>query len=254
MKRDWWVAAMAALLLSPGMAQTAKPKEDAAAAEAAAAMERARRQAANPMRIILEAAKGKRRAGVDDTPAPASDTSVRPVVSRSAAAAADAAPRTAAAAPVPAATTPPAPALPAPAPEPAPVETQITLTSDVVQSKAAAPVPAIAPVGVAPVRGTAVPPPPMALPALEVAQARPRLLSMVEPELPQRLLDDLGRNATVAVDMTIRPDGTVGDIDIVGAAPRGLQRVLAEALEQWRFAPLPTARQHRIELVFNADR
>lgn len=260
MKRDWWVAAMAALVMSPGMAQTAKPKEDTAAAEAAAAMERARRQAANPMRIILEAAKGKRRAGVDDTPAPAPDTSVRPVVNRSAAASVAAAAPTpetpARVAPPPAAVSPPAPApvAVAPTPAPEPVVTQITLTSDVVQAKAAAPVPSLAPTGAATVAAGGVTPAPMALPALEVAQARPRLLTMVEPDLPQRLLDELGRNATVAVDMTIRPDGTVGDIAIAGVAPRGLQRVLAATIEQWRFAPLPAARPHRVELVFNADR
>jgi TonB family protein len=263
MKRDWWLAAMAALLMSPGMAQTAKPKEDAAAAEAAAAMERARRQAANPMRIILEAAKGKRRSGVDDTPAPAPDSSVRPVVNRSATApvaaaatpAPEATPRVAApAAPAAVAAAAPAPVAAAPAPAPEPVVTEITLTSEVVQAKAAAPVPALVPTAAATVSAAAVAPPPVALPALEVAQAPPRLLSMVEPDLPPRMLDELGRNATVAVDITIRPDGTVGDITVARASPRGLQRLLAAAVEQWRFAPLPAARQHRVELVFNAER
>lgn len=253
MKRDWWVAAMAALVLSPGLAQTAKPKDDAAAAEAAAAMERARRQAASPMRIILEAAKGKRR--VDDAPAPAPDTSVRPVVNRSAAApVAVATPAVVTAAPAPVAPAPAPAVAAAPAPAPEPVVMQVTLTSDVVQTKAAAPVPALSPTRLPAVQATAVAPLPVALPALEVAPARPRLLSMVEPELPQRMLDELGRNATVAVDMVIRPDGTAGDITIAGAAPRGLQRVVAAAIEQWRFAPLPAARPHRIELVFNGDR
>jgi Gram-negative bacterial TonB protein C-terminal len=77
---------------------------------------------------------------------------------------------------------------------------------------------------------------------------------MVEPEVPQRLLDDLGRNAVVAVDMTIRPDGSVGDVGLVGVAPRGLQRLVAAAVEQWRFSPVGAARKHRVELVFNSDR
>jgi hypothetical protein len=40
----------------------------------------------------------------------------------------------------------------------------------------------------------------------------------------------------------------------VTAASRQLQRALTTAMEQWRFDPLPTQRQHRVELVFNPDR
>lgn len=254
-KRDWWVAAASALAVSTALAQAAKPKDDATA-EAAAGMERARKQAANPMRIILEASKGKRRAGEDAAPpAPAAEASVRPVVNRTAPAAtvAAAAPAEvvvarAAAAPASAA------AQPSPPADPAPVVVQVTLNSELAQAKAADSVPALAPTGGASVAAPAFNSLPVAAPSLEVAQAKPRLLSMVEPDVPQRLLDDLGRNATVAVDMTIRPDGTVSNVVLASAAPRALQRVLVSAIEQWRFAPMAAARAHRVELIFNSDR
>lgn len=252
-KRDWWVAAASALAVSTALAQAAKPKDDAAA-EAAAAMERARKQAANPMRIILEASKAKKRAGEDTAPpAPASEASVRPVVNRTAPAAP--APEPVVARAAPAAASAPAPASPPPpAADPAPVVAQITLSSELAQSKVAESVPSLAPTGAASVAAPSFGALPAAAPSLEVAQAKPRLLSMVEPEVPQRLLDELGRNATVVVDMTIRPDGSVGNVTVASSTPRGLQRVLVNTIEQWRFAASPVARQHRVELVFNADR
>jgi TonB family protein len=77
---------------------------------------------------------------------------------------------------------------------------------------------------------------------------------MVEPEVPQRVLDGMNRNTAVMVDLTIRANGSVAAVELVPPAPRQLQRYLAAALEQWRFDPLPAERVHRIELVFNADR
>jgi hypothetical protein len=244
------------------MAQAAKPKdpkEEAAAAEATAAMERARRQAANPMRIILEASKAKRRP--DEAPA-AAETSVRPVVNRTTPPAATVPPEvTTRSVSLPPAAQPAALAQPVAAPVPAPApavtapvqEPAVTLSSDALKAKAASPVPALAPGNAPVVSPAAVPAAPLAVPAAAVAVARPKLVSMVEPELPQRLLDDLGRNATVTVDLTIRPDGTVGDVAVVGVSPRGLQRALSNALEQWRFSPVPAPYRHRVELVFNSD-
>jgi len=244
------------MAVSTALAQAAKPKDDAAA-EAAAAMERARKQAANPMRIILEASKAKKRPGEDAAPpAPAAEASVRPVVNRTAPSAPPAEAVVARAAPAAASAPVPAPASPPPAPAAVaePVVAQVTLSSELAQSKAAASVPSLAPTAAASVAAPSFNALPVAAPSMEVAQARPRLLSMVEPEVPQRLLDELGRNATVAVDMTIKPDGSVGNVAVASSAPRALLRVLTNALEQWRFAPSPVPRQHRVELVFNSDR
>jgi hypothetical protein len=256
-KRDWWLAAVAALAASAALgqaaapaAQPAKPKEDPAAAEAAAAMERARRQAANPMRIILEAAKAKRRPG-EDTPAVTPEpASVRPVANRSAAPTSTVASTAATA--TPAVVTSPAPEPRVAAAPPAPEPAQATLTSSTLQNKSAAPVAAL--VGTGGTNSSTIAPVPEPLPVLPNAPGRPKLLKMVEPDVPQRVLDEMGRNATVAVDLTIRTDGSVGKVALASPAPRQMNRLLSAAMEQWRFDTAATERNHRVELVFNADR
>ena len=77
---------------------------------------------------------------------------------------------------------------------------------------------------------------------------------MVEPEVPQRMLDEMGRNATIQVDLVLRADGSVASVDLASPAPRGLLRMLTPSLEQWKFAPLTAQRTHRVELLFNVER
>lgn len=226
----------------------ADPKADAAA-EAAAAMERAKRMAAGPMRVILEASKARRREP-EANPAPADANSVRPVATRSIAAA-EPAPRQATA-PAPATVVseaPPAPAVTTPASTP--VSTQITLNSESLQNRSAVPVPGLDRQAVEP-----TPPPaaaPLSLPALPQGPVKPRLINRVDPDVAQRLLDDLGRNAVIPVDLSIRANGTVAQVTVVANVPARLQRAIVVALEQWRFDPLPSDRVHRIELLFNAE-
>jgi len=250
-------------------AQTAKP--ESAADAASAAMERAKRQAAGPMRVILEASKSRRKNAEADSPSPSpspspsvgspptADSSLRAVASRSAATM-----PTLAATPAPAPNSAPTwAAVPAPAPAaqpavvaappPATLVTQITLNSEALQGKgAAAPVPglegmAAAPVGLGLLAGAA------ALPALGAGPTRVRLINRVDPDLGPRQLDDLGRNAVVNVELTIRADGTVGAVALVPPTPRGIQRAVVAALEQWRFEPLPSERLHRVQLLFNRE-
>lgn len=239
----------------------ADPKADPKADEAAAAMERAKRMAAGPMRVILEASKGKQRREPEPAapaPAPADAGSLRAVSARPAAAAAatDIAVRavpapqnTAAAEPTPQ----PAAAAPSPAPTATAVTTQITLSSDSLQSHKVAPVPGLERDHRAATVPALMPAAPAALPALPEANVKPTLLSRVDPELPQRLLDELGRNAVVSMDLTIRPDGQVARVAMVSNVSQRVQRLLVAALEQWRFNPLPSERVHRIELVFNGE-
>ncbi|MDO9095139.1 MAG: hypothetical protein Q8R98_22945 [Rubrivivax sp.] len=272
----WATLAAAAFGTAPAAAQTAAPspppaaakadakadaKAEAAAEAAAAAMERARRQAAGPLRVILEASKSRRRATDADPPAAAEASVVRPVVARTPAAAAapQAAPVSAesrpvaAAPPAAAATTPSGSATPV-VPEPG-IVTGITLNSAALRAQPTiAAVPALDLKGSTPLTGAAVPETPaLALPELAAAPVRPRLASVVEPELPQRVLEELGRNAAVLVDLTIRPNGSVSKVALVSAGPRQLMRFLEPTLMEWKFDPLPSERVHRIELVFNGD-
>ena len=277
---SWAAAAMMLLAAGSAGAQTAKPETavEAAAAAASAAMERAMRQAAGPMRVILEASKSRRKNTEPDAPVlpPADSGSVRAVANRSASPAvaapepvtrALAAARPAAAAPTPAPT--PAPAVaravaPLVAPEPpvatasaAPVSkgavAQLTLSSEALQGKGdSALVPALEAVGAAPAAAL--------LPAGAMTQSNPsvgpakvKLINRVDPEVAQRHLDDMGRNAVVTVDLTIRADGSVGAVTVLPPSPRGIQRALVDALEQWRFEPLSSQRLHRVQLIFNPE-
>lgn len=229
--RRWSLALLALSLNLCAHAQGTVParsdaKADPKAEEAAAAMERAKRLAAGPMRVILEASKGKRVAA--EAP-PAEAAGLRP-----------------AAAPVAAAVV---------ASDPAAVTTQITLSAGTLQGPSTtSPVPGIERTSFA--APAAMPSLPAALALLTKptdALAKPKIISRVDPDLPPRLLDDLGRNAVVAVDLNIRADGSVGGVGLVTNVPPRVQRLVVGALEQWRFEPLPADRVHRIQLVFNGE-
>jgi len=222
-------------------------------------MERVRRQAANPLRIILEASRTRRKPGEADTADAADAAGQRSVNSRVAPLtsagglvepatirqAQPATPRAQAVVAAPAATPEPTPAAPAAV---EPIETQITLSSAVLQSRSdAAPVAglaAIAPasaLGALPTPASALPPPP---------PTTPKLITMVEPVLQARALVEAGSIRELPVDLLIRPDGTVASATVAAAAPRQLVRAVVLALEQWRFEPLPAERVHRVQLVF----
>ena len=259
-------AAAASILLAAASAgaQSAKPETaaEAAAAAASAAMERAKRQAAGPMRVILEASKSRRKTAEPDTPTPqpAEASSVRAVASRTAT-------------PTAAATVPEAitrsvsVAQPAPAPAPvtaavasAPavpalsgVVTQMTLSSEALQGKGAStPVPGLEGVSGA-IAAAPLPTSTLALPTLSVGPARVKLMTRVDPQVAQRQLDDMGRNAIVTVDLNIRADGSVSAVTLVPPLPRGIQRAVVAALELWRFEPLTSDRVHRVQLIFNPE-
>lgn len=261
-----WAVTCLLLLAAPAWAQQSPPAADAAAS---AAMERARRQAAGPMRVILEASKSKRR--VQEPEVTETPEAPRRAVARTAAAEApviltrSVAP-TAVSVPSPAAVSVAQPVSPAPVPlvasaapavanaavEPGnagAISTQITLSSDNLQRRAdniatpalesAARPPAVEPVPAAD----------LALPALQ--DVKPKLVTMVDPAVSPAMLDGLRRDTGVTADLVIRADGTVAGVTVLPPVSRPLARAVAAALEQWRFEPLPSQRVHRVQLVFN---
>ena len=240
---------------SLAMAQSASPaapaasaakdsKEAKAEAEAAAAMERARRMAANPMRVILEASRVRRRADAEPAPGPGP---LLPVAAGTAAAAAPA--------PAPAPEIAPR-AVPAPPRDSAAPEPAAVISSELVQARsAAAPAPAL---DLAPTaRAVAAPAVGLApLAELQPEIARPTLVSKVDPDLPARLLIELNPNTVITADLTIKPDGSVSQVVIVTPptpSTRPLGRYIVTALQQWRFAPLSGERVWRVDLVLRAD-
>lgn len=224
-----WCAA-AALAQQPPAAPASAPGNEA--------MERARRDAANPLRVILEAGRIQLRRRNDAAP-----TVATPAV----------APAPAAVLPRREATRSPAGAPPepavAPAPEPAPAS-NVPPAPPVVAESAPEPV-AVAPIVVEPPPAETLPAPatvPDPEPAPPVA---PTLVSMVEPAIPPAVLSRIGTLREVTADLTLRADGSVAAVTLAPGTPRVAARYLTQAFEQWRFAPLGTERVHRVQLVFS---
>jgi hypothetical protein len=252
--------AQAPAAAQPASAAASSAAGAASAASAAAgnpAMERAQRAADSPLRAIMEAGKirGRIQAEAVETPEPrraparANDVPPRP--------APGAAPAPVAAAAVAAAGAPAQPAAPAPRPaaEPEPaLRTLPTAAAGTTLPRANLDNTAVAPLTLP--RAAAVPagaelPSVQALP--ESAQIKPRLVRMIEPEVSPRALEQLTR-PEVTVEFTIGADGAVSAIAVLPPVPRGMVGPIVSAVEQWRFAPLPAPRVHRVQLVFNAGR
>jgi len=138
---------------------------------------------------------------------------------------------------------PPVALTPEPAPEPAPMFAPPMA------------VPAVSPVTssvIAPaISAVASPAPTTPVPVAAAALIQPKLLTMVEPDIPARVLVDGPRVSEIFADLTLRPDGTVASVALLPGAPRAWQRFVVSALERWRFEPLPATRVHRVQLVFS---
>jgi hypothetical protein len=204
----------------------ARAEEARAKAEAEEAMARARRLAANPMRMIAEAGRIRRRAEE-----PAAVVPVSAAIGGQAAAGAEA---------------------PAPRNVPPPVQAaEAQLNSNIASE----------PVQLATTPGLAAATsrlslPAAVLPALPVLAAeipRPTLVHRVNPDVPARLLAELPADTVFVADLTILPDGSVSAVEPVPPVPRSVQRYVVQALQKWRFEPLPSERVWRVELQFRME-
>ncbi|NRF70518.1 TonB family protein [Aquincola sp. S2] len=214
-------------------------------------MERAKRDAANPLRIIIEAAQVKRtKASETAAPAPAAAAAPAPAPTPVPApvAARPPAPTTAArpsrSEPATAATTP---AKSEPAPTPAPIVEPTPEPAVAAAPASAAPAPVEASI---------------AAPSQQLASASPRatppvvdvplkLVRYIEPEIPSRIRARLKPNNEVTVVLQVNPDGSVSGADIRATTSRALDTLVLDAVRQWRYDPVPTPREHTVQLVFN---
>lgn len=154
-----------------------------------------------------------------------------------------------AAAPKPAAT---ARTAAAPAEAPAPVAIAATPEPETRQDGApvllasAAPTPTPdAPLALA---APAVQPPPPPPPDEEVPL---KLLSRVDPSIPRQMQTQSFRDGYARVKFTVAPDGTVTKAESIKASHTRLANAAIDAVKQWRFAPIPAAREAAIEFAFN---
>ncbi|WP_284618830.1 energy transducer TonB family protein [Aquabacterium humicola] len=227
------------------------------AAEIAERMERAKRDAANPLRIIIEAAQVKRTKATETAtpapaPAPAPAAVARPTPaaapaptvaasprpSRSETATAGATPSTRSASPAPAAV-----AEPIPTPEPTVAAAPASAVPAPAPEASAA---MAAPTQLAATTPRAAPPAP---PADAIAPLK--LVRYVEPEIPSRIRSRLKASNEVTVLLKVNPDGSVAGADIRQTTSRALDAVVLDAVKQWRYDPVPEPREHAVQLVFN---
>lgn len=255
-------------------------------------MERARRDAANPLRMIIEASQAKARAKTPEpATAPPASTAVAPARTAErkptarAEGAADVATSKPAAPPAAGGITERVQALPqlsqAAPPAAAPAAAAPSDAAGQVPAAAAATDPTARrssppPDGAAAASSTSpgttaaagpatdqslasaaprVPAPPaVAAPAsARVAETPLKLTHYIEPELPQRLRSRLKPNTEVTVVFKVNVDGSVSDLDIRATGNRSLDPIVLDAVRQWRYDPVPEARIHAVQLVFNLD-
>ncbi len=237
---------------------------------------RARRDADNPLRMIIEASKIKpRQKAVEAEPAQkaVSKRAVeRPVGDRQAAmtAAGQPAPpnapeRTASLLPAPAAEppkpedplqtgqTPPARVEQEPSEEEAPVQSALSAPPSPPSLPMAEALPSREPASE--VTADAPPMLPSTAPTLPstappVSNAALELIDYVEPVLPDRLRRRLRDDAEVVVQFTVGLDGSVLDASVRSSSDRVLDPVALDAVRQWHYRPIATAQAHAVQLVF----
>lgn len=237
------IASALLLLNQPAGAQTNEP------AKTDGSLERAQKAADSVFHWIkLNAEKGANRQA--QTPEPAQAPAPAPVVRKVA---------------------PPAPVAAAPRPAPAPVQAAVAPASEpesapvpvMAQSEASAPVvaqPEPSPVLLASAPPTPAPTTPMAAaakavepppPPAEEEEAPLKLLSKVDPTIPRALLMQDFRSGYAQVQFTVLPDGKVSQVQVIKTSHHRLGNAAIDAVKQWRFAPIPKARDAAVELSFN---
>jgi outer membrane biosynthesis protein TonB len=88
---------------------------------------------------------------------------------------------------------------------------------------------------------------------MAAADGRPRLLNMVAPDIPQRVYDQIGTINEVDVELTVRRDGTVAGVNVLPPVPRPAVRYIVEALQRWRYEPVPSEQVIRVQLIFSGS-
>ncbi len=224
------VLALAMMLMMVPMAWAQAASGDGSAADARAAMERAKRAAAGPLKAIQQAANIRRRPGEAD-PAEArvaarATTTVQ-VASAAAVTAVPASERSAEGAE-------------------APANVRI-LTAE-------ARLAMVATVDDIEVRTTAAAkdttaPMPDSPPLLDAWYGQPAALSTPEPNIPPHLLEQGPSADAVEAELSLRADGSVAEVTLVSPVPLTWQRFITAALEQWRYEPMGSPRTHRVRLL-----
>ncbi len=99
----------------------------------------------------------------------------------------------------------------------------------------------------------AMPPTPtktFALAPVAASLAALELADYVEPKPPDRVLRRLQGDAEVVVHFTVNPDGSVTDASVQSSSDEALDPIALDAVRQWRYRPIAAAQAHAVQLVF----
>lgn len=88
-----------------------------------------------------------------------------------------------------------------------------------------------------------LPPPPVLQPL--------KLLTLVEPQVPERLLRRTNGKPEFVIDLTIGEDGRVLHASVRPPVAADLADLIVRAVREWRYAPQPVERTHQVVLVLN---
>ncbi|RZJ06759.1 MAG: TonB family protein [Rubrivivax sp.] len=88
-------------------------------------------------------------------------------------------------------------------------------------------------------------------PPPEEAEVPLKLLHRVNPTIPVQLQRQTFRDAFARVKFVVAPDGQVTQVEAMKATNNRLAAAAIDAVKQWRFAPIPEAREAAIEFAFN---
>jgi TonB family protein len=83
---------------------------------------------------------------------------------------------------------------------------------------------------------------------LPVAELPLVVRSQEPPDLPSKILRDL-RAESVRVLFTVLPDGSTANASITASTNRRMNDYVIAAVSRWKYAPIPQARSHEVELV-----
>lgn len=79
------------------------------------------------------------------------------------------------------------------------------------------------------------------------------LLKRIEPVLTPDLLDSRLNSAKVVVAFTVTASGEVSNLSIASTTDSRLNRAVLRALQAWRYAPIPEAREHMVSFAFATE-
>lgn len=80
-----------------------------------------------------------------------------------------------------------------------------------------------------------------------------RAAQIVEPVVPRRLADQVSGDVDVVVAFTVQPDGSVHDAQVQSSTHPLVNETVLRAVAQWRYDAIPAPRRHAVQLRLRSE-